>query len=387
MGIGDKISAAMASPTGKEFMKYLYGWGASIVILGALFKIQHYPGASAMLIIGLSTEALIFFFSVWDPPAEHIDWSLVYPELAHMEEHEEEDTGMITSEESDAGYVPKGTVTEQLDRMLEDAKIGPELIQSLSQGMKSLSSNASNLSDLSDAAAATSDYSEKVKQASNSIGNMSSAYEQGNQAMQELAGASTNVKDNLSSMASSAGSYSTSMSSAAEKMGEMNNSYGKAVTALDEIASSSGTARNYSEQMSKLTSNLSALNSIYEVDLMESNTKLMNSINDLSGTSEASKAITEQMHQLTQNISSLNSSYSTEAEESRSRSESVKQFYSGINDVMQNLQDSAEGAKRSRDEVAKLGENLAALNNIYGNMLSAMNIGGARPTPTVSSEE
>ena len=120
---------------------------------------------------------------------------------------------------------------------------------------------------------------------------------------------------------------------------------------------------------------------------MESNTKLMTTINDLSGTSEASKAITEQMNQLTQNISSLNSSYSTEAEESRSRSESVKQFYSGINDVMQNLQDSAEGAKRSREEVAKLGDNLAALNNIYGNMLSAMNIGGARPTPTVSSEE
>ena len=109
-----------------------------------------------MLIIGLSTEALIFFFSVWEPPAEHVDWSLVYPELAHMDDHDEEhEGGMITSEESDAGYIPKGTVTEQLDRMLEDAKIGPELIQSLSQGMKSLSNNASNLSDLSDAAAAT----------------------------------------------------------------------------------------------------------------------------------------------------------------------------------------------------------------------------------------
>jgi gliding motility-associated protein GldL len=376
MGIGEKISAAMGSPTGKVFLTYLYGWGAAVVILGALFKIQHYPGASLMLILGLSTEALIFFFSVWEPPAEHLDWSLVYPELAHMDDHDDEHAeGMITSEESDKGYVPKGTVTEQLDRMLEDAKIGPELIQSLSQGMKSLSTNASNLSDLSDAAAATEDYSEKVKQASSSIGTMSQAYEKGNQAMQDLAGASSNVKDNLSSIATSTDAYSSSMSNAAEKMGEMNNSYGKAVTALDEIASSSGTARNYSEQMNKLTDNLTSLNSIYEVDLMESNTKLMNSINDLSGTSEASKAMTEQMNQLTQSISSMNSSYLSEAEESKSRTESVKQFYSGINDMMQNLQESAEGAKRSRDEVAKLGENLSALNNIYGNMLSAMNIG------------
>ena len=115
MGIGEKITAAMQSKTGKVFMSYLYGWGAAVVILGALFKIQHYPGASLMLIIGLTTEALIFFFSVFEPMHEELDWSLVYPELAHMEDMEDEDH----IEEGDKGYVPKGTVTEQLDRMLE----------------------------------------------------------------------------------------------------------------------------------------------------------------------------------------------------------------------------------------------------------------------------
>jgi len=375
MGIGEKITAAMQSKKGKVFMAYLYGWGASIVILGALFKIQHYPGASLMLIIGLTTEALIFFFSVFEPMHEELDWSLVYPELAHMEDLEDEDHHI---EEGDKGYVPKGTVTEQLDRMLEDAKIGPELITSLSQGMRSLSDNTSKLTDLSDASIATNEYSEKVKQASDSLGNLNNAYSQGNQAMQELAGVSSNVKDNLSSIASSTDSYSESMQSASAKMVEMNQSYGKAVTALDEIAASSGTARDYNEQMGKLTNNLSSLNSLYEVDLMESNSKLMNSINDLSGTSEATKSLTEQMQQLSQSVSTLNSSYSSEANESRTRSEAVKEFYTGINDVMQNLQASADGVKRSRDEVSKLGENLAALNNIYGNMLAAMNVGAPR---------
>ena len=64
----------------KQFMAKLYGWGASVVIIGALFKIQHYPGAGPMLVLGLGTEAVIFFFSAFEPPHEDPDWSLVYPQ-------------------------------------------------------------------------------------------------------------------------------------------------------------------------------------------------------------------------------------------------------------------------------------------------------------------
>ena len=77
MGFIDKLQ----SKKGKKFMGYLYGWGASIVIVGAMFKIQHWPGASAMLVGGLSIEAIIFFFSAFEPIHEHDDWGLVYPEL------------------------------------------------------------------------------------------------------------------------------------------------------------------------------------------------------------------------------------------------------------------------------------------------------------------
>ena len=65
-------------------MSKLYGWGAAVVILGALFKINHYQGADIMLIVGLGTESLIFFFSAFEPPHVEPDWSLVYPELAGM---------------------------------------------------------------------------------------------------------------------------------------------------------------------------------------------------------------------------------------------------------------------------------------------------------------
>ena len=68
----------------RQFMAKVYGLGASVVLIGALFKINHYPGADIMLIIGLGTESIIFFFSAFEPPFVEPDWSMVYPELAGM---------------------------------------------------------------------------------------------------------------------------------------------------------------------------------------------------------------------------------------------------------------------------------------------------------------
>lgn len=77
----------------KNFMTKLYGWGASLVILGALFKIQHYPGAGVMLMLGMCTEAVIFFFSAFEPLHIEYNWALVYPELALGDEEEESKSG------------------------------------------------------------------------------------------------------------------------------------------------------------------------------------------------------------------------------------------------------------------------------------------------------
>mgnify|MGYP003378043046 FL=1 len=124
----------------KNFMAKLYGIGAAVVIIGALFKIQHWPMASFFLIIGLSTEAVIFFFSAFEPPHEDPDWSLVYPELATGE----------TAEGDDFKKEDQRSITEQLDGMLEGAKIEPELIASLGEGMRSLSDQALSLIHISE---------------------------------------------------------------------------------------------------------------------------------------------------------------------------------------------------------------------------------------------
>src|SRR6188768_3603938 len=121
----------------KKFMVKLYGWGASVVIVGALFKIQHYPGAGLMLVIGLSTEAVIFFFSAFEPPHEDVDWSLVYPELAGM--HDDD------PEARKKKKALKDPIAQELDRLMAEAKIGPELIHSFGAGLKNMSENAGRM--------------------------------------------------------------------------------------------------------------------------------------------------------------------------------------------------------------------------------------------------
>ena len=146
----------------KNFMSKLYGWGAAVVIMGALFKIIHLPGADAMLIIGLTTEAVIFFISAFESPAKDYDWSLVYPEL--------------TTYELDGEKGRRGTVTQELDKMMEEAKIGPELLTSLGDGMRKLSDTASSLNSATDAAGATSAYSEQLNSAAKNMEALNALY-------------------------------------------------------------------------------------------------------------------------------------------------------------------------------------------------------------------
>ena len=109
----------------KNFMAKLYGWGAAVVIIGALFKINHWPGGEILLIIGMGTETVIFFLSAFEPPHKEWDWSLVYPELAGMTD--ENEVGEIEFDENGNPIeklpVSKDPLTAKLDKMLEEANI------------------------------------------------------------------------------------------------------------------------------------------------------------------------------------------------------------------------------------------------------------------------
>jgi gliding motility-associated protein GldL len=245
----------------KSFMAKLYGFGAAIVIVGAMFKIMHWPGAGPMLVVGLSTEAVIFFFSAFEPPHEDVDWSLVYPELAGM--HGEE--GEHAKIEED-----KGSLTEQLDTMLEDAKIGPELMASLGDGLRSLSDQAGKLNNITDASVATNEYVTSVQSAAKNVSSLSGAY---SKAAESLMGLSVNneesanlgdqivkVSKNLSALNAS---YELQLQGSTDHLKATSKFYNGLEDLMKNLNDSVDDTKKYKEQIGQLSSNLESLNTIY----------------------------------------------------------------------------------------------------------------------------
>lgn len=254
---------------GKTMMGLLYGLGASVVIVGALFKIMHWPGAGPMLIIGLSTEAIIFAFSAFEPQHLPLDWTLAYPELAG-----------VYDEEGNA-VEKKGTIVEQLDTMLDDAKIDPALIESLGQGLRSLSTNANKLSEISDASVATSEYTDSLKNASSKVSILANDY---SKASASLADDYTKASESLASLKSAADAGSSTgseMQKMATNLEALNRSYESqlqgsqqqtetmkamyaGITALmTNLSESVDDTKRYKENIAELSNNLSALNNVY----------------------------------------------------------------------------------------------------------------------------
>jgi gliding motility-associated protein GldL len=236
----------------KRFLAMAYGLGAAVVIAGAMFKILHWPFANQMLTIGMSTEVLIFFISAFEPPHQDIDWSLVYPELA--------------GEESKKNV----SVSAQLDKMLMDAKVTPDLIGTLGSGLKSLSENVGSMTNLANAATSTNNYTENVQKAAKSVEGLSS-------------------------------------------------SYIKATEAMNNLSASSEGSKQYAEQVNKVTKNLSALNAMYEVELQNTDShiknmsqfysKLGNVLGNLSNAESHSAGVKEEIGKLAKNLTNLNNVY------------------------------------------------------------------------------
>lgn len=244
------------------FKKYLHlasCFGASIVIVGALFKIMHWPGASVALIAGLGTEALLFILFGLDIPHEEYDWSLAYPELSGMgghEEHIEDDNGL--------------PVSAQLDNMLAEAKIGPELIESLGSGMRSLSESASKIGDITNAHTATNEYVDSVKNASKNVSTLADTYKQAASSISSLAesndagysiGESLNkVSKNLSALNAT---YELQLQGSQEHLSATNKFYDGLADLMKNLHDSVEDTRKYRQEMSTLSNNLTALNTIY----------------------------------------------------------------------------------------------------------------------------
>lgn len=210
----------------KNFMSKLYGWGAAVVILGAMFKILHLEGADIMLVVGLTTEAVIFFFSAFEKPHEEYDWTLVYPELAGMEDPDAE-LEMGTNKQN------KLSTTQELDLMLEEAKIDAELIESLGDGLRKFGDAANKLNSTVDAAAATSEYGEQLSLASKNMESLNALYAVQLESSANHMEAQNTLMEKLNSSINDSEKLSTEVSSLVQNMSQLNNVYGGMLSAMN----------------------------------------------------------------------------------------------------------------------------------------------------------
>ncbi|WP_461788411.1 type IX secretion system motor protein PorL/GldL [Pedobacter sp.] len=238
--------------------------GAAIVIVGALFKILHLGGVwgSIMIGVGLGVEAFLFLIGGLFPPHPDVEWDKVYPQLR-------KDGKPTPIDAIPQAAIGGGGATSALDKLVNE-KIGPELIESLGNGLRTFGDKVAGISNVADASMATNEFTAKVKGASDSLGNMNTAFD-------------------------------------------------KATAQLAELGASNADSKAYHEQVNNLAKNLSALNAVYELELQDSSAHLksMNkfyqnlalTMDNFNDSMEDSKQFKEEVGKLAKNLSSLNAIY------------------------------------------------------------------------------
>ena len=213
MGLGNITEAKWY----KSMMPKLYGWGAALVILGALFKIEHLPYASTMLILGLTTEAVIFFFSAFEKTSEEYQWEKVYPELG---------SGQMVDP---ANMTP----AQQLDSALEKAKIENELIDSLNEGLRAFGESAAKLNETISASAGISDYTSQIEEGVKNMNALNSLYELQLQASNQQMEATNVFLQNLQASVEDSKKFQEQVAQLAVNLEQMNKVYGNMLTAMN----------------------------------------------------------------------------------------------------------------------------------------------------------
>lgn len=329
----------------KAFMGKLYGIGAAVVIVGAMFKIMHWAGADLMIVVGMSTEAIIFLFSAFEPLHVEYDWSLVYPELAGVKDSDGESQGLqmqldedgnpvldedgnpvmiqATATHAHGGAHVEGTgglniqgggtlvinndpVSQQLDKMLDEAKIGPELIESLGKGMQRLAETTNTIGEATSVVAANENLMKNISGAAESANSLSEAYRR--------------TAENVSVNAGVSEEYLKSIQDATSAVDNLSSIYRETAQSLssDDVS--------YADELKKMASSLASINAMYEMQLQNSSTQL----------------------------------------------QATKEVQDRIQDLVVNFANSADDVLRYKEQVDALSRKVSELNQVYGNMLAAM---------------
>ena len=276
----NSIALFFETTTGKYIKNVIIGVGASIVLIGALAKLQHWAIAGTMLTIGMLTEAFIFALMGLLPPHKDYYWEKYYPgidENPHVEAYKKGVKFQPTPVNLGGGSGSGSSSTAALDKMLDEADLNPANLKKLSENFSKFGETVNQVKDIANVTVATNEYAAKAKEATTALGQM---------------------KDTFMGAANTLNAFNS---------------------AADETA-------NFHAQVSTLTKNLGSLNQIYEVELQDANNHL----------------------------------------------KAMNKFYSNLVNASDAMQSSADDANKAKEQIGMLAKNLGTLNQIYGNMLTAM---------------
>lgn len=345
-----KLTDFLVSERGKKLTGLFYGFGASIVIIGALFKILHLPYAAEMLVAGMGTEAFLFALGSFEPPHKEWDWSLVHPIMAMGHGHGPDGESLPDAQGASLGQVSitgGGGVASggsDLKALMESGDLTPEDIAKITTALKNLGNTANKIVDisgadlaaksfidgLSKAGAASSSLAEIQTESSNSLKDATGKFEDGMETI------STSFQQAITQSqeesAKALNSASSALVSSYEKVAD------KLTSDFDSLKENTTTA---TKSLEAVTGNLSSINSVYELQL---------------------KMLQEQ----------------SEVEKERIvKGKEVNESLSGmthkLTDISSTLEGSIEDSRQFKEHVGDLKKKVSDLNSIYGNMLNALN--------------
>lgn len=262
------------TPKGQVVLNFLFSFFAAVVIFAAMMKILHWQGADIAIMVGLIAEAIVFLVMAFlVPPPEEPHWQRYFPDI---NVHPDLDPNFKPTPLTLAGNSGNPALTK-LDDMLREADITPANLGRLGENFKKFGGTVDRMADITDVVSATGDYTAKTREAATALGTMKEAY-----------------------------------------IGAANS--------IQHFNQAADGTKQFHEQVTVLTKNLASLNTIYELELQDTNNHL----------------------------------------------KAMNKFYSNLTQASEAMQGSVEDAQKAKDQIALLATNLGRLNNVYGNMLSAM---------------
>ena len=308
----------------KTFMGYVYGWGAAVVMIGALFKLEHLQYSGVLLAVGLCTEAFIFFLSAFEPPLEMPEWSRVYPELR-------EDYELDGFEELEKKS-KKG-----LDELFGSSELTPDLLDKVGKGLNELSTTAKGISDISSATLATDMYVKNLGSASDSMGTLAEINNKANESIHK-----------------SVGSLVDSYTTTAQKISE------SGISTIEKIHKS---GEQFSAQITETTKRLA--------ETYQSAGSSVSS--EIENIKDSSKEYATNLHKLNGSLQALSSNFDSQLKTTEEQFKASQSFSRDLIEMNSLLVASVDELKKYKENAEQLNKNLESLNMIYGNMLGAMN--------------